>query len=86
MSKIVRNSDGKKKKRVLFEKVLDNEPVNVYYSEGATVNIGDFESVKVSYAISLPTTKENIEEVRKDAEKYIRTLIDKRVEEIKNGF
>ncbi len=61
------------------------EPAYVNYSEGATINVGNYQSVRVDVGITLPTYVEEIEGAFEKAKQIVSERINKEIDEIKQG-
>lgn len=60
------------------------EPAYVNYSEGATINVGNYQSVRVDVGISLPCYIEEINDAFIKAKEIVGKRIDEEIEKIKN--
>lgn len=60
------------------------EPAYVNYSEGATINVGNYQSVRIDVGISLPCYVEEIDDAFIKAKEIVSKKIDEEIEKIKN--
>jgi len=69
-----------------FKTLNPDDIVHITLTEHATVNLGDYESTKISFGITVPTTVSRVTETRQEVEDYVSSYIDKKVSEIKRSL
>jgi len=71
-------------KKSLKDFVGEDTIIEISLTEHATVNIGNYESSKISFGLTIPAKAKDVNKVRKAMEDYISKYIEDRVMEIKN--
>lgn len=72
----------KETEEVLAEKFFEHHPIKVYMDYSTTINLGNYESAKVSIGMSIPVGKEVPKKYLKKVEKaheFARSFIEERV-------
>lgn len=80
---------GKEEHEEVENKELDihrfqTEPASVFVKFGRTINVGNFESVRLDVGVNLPCYKEEIEGAYDKAVKFVVGKIQEEVEEIES--
>ena len=80
---------GKDEHEEVENKELDihrfhTEPASVYVKFGRTVNVGNFESVRLDVGVNLPCYKEEIEGAYQRATKFVVGKIQEEMDEIES--
>lgn len=65
---------------VLQVRKFETDPAFVRVSAGVTKNMGDYESLRVDVAITVPCYVEEIEEVQRRLEPLVATMLDEAVD------
>jgi hypothetical protein len=60
--------------------VFQSEPAFVRVSHGVTKNIGDYESLRIDVAVTMPCYKEKVEEVSAELGNYIAVLLERELD------
>lgn len=62
---------------------FDTDPAFVTYKEGVTINLGNFESSRVDYGLTIPCRIEEVEETTQEALTRVKEVLKERVKAIK---
>ena len=63
---------------------FETTPAVVGLEQGMTVNLGKYESAKITVSISLPCYKEEIEEAYTKAQEFVESRLGKEIKELKD--
>lgn len=69
------------KRKVIEVRKFETEPAFVRVNAGVTKNLGDYESLRVDVAITVPCYVEEIETVQKRTAALVADMLDTEVEE-----
>ncbi len=69
------------KRKVIEVRKFETEPAFVRINAGVTKNLGNYESLRVDVAISVPCYVEEIETVQKRTAEMVADMLDTEVEE-----
>ena len=69
------------KRKVIEVRKFETEPAFVRINAGVTKNLGNYESLRVDVAISVPCYVEEIETVQKRTAEMVADMLDAEVEE-----
>ena len=65
---------------VLDVEVFQADPAFVRISHGVTKNIGDYESLRVDVAVTVPCYREQVDAVTKDLGEYVATVLERELD------
>lgn len=69
------------KRKVIEVRKFETEPAYVRINAGVTKNLGNYESLRVDVAITVPCYVEEIEKVQKRTAEMVASMLDEEVEE-----
>ena len=64
-------------------RVFDTDPAYLTYKEGVTINLGNYESSRVDYGLTIPCNPEEIEVTTTEALIKVKAVLKERVATIK---
>ncbi len=81
---ILKKDKNNTESKIVIPDALKETSVKLTVTQGATVNLGDYESARFEYGIEVTSALDKVDKVRKEMDKYIDFLINKRINSIKN--
>jgi len=80
----LKRKDLKPKKKA-YNGSVELDKVEVFYSLGATINLGDFESAKVSFGLTLSGSYKNLDKIIEKVKVKVEEEIGKEVEKLRKN-